>query len=246
MSADDIAWKVEEACQNAWPSPRQVLLGGWLLRASGGATRRTNSVNPLRGGPRDPSDILARTEEIYRALGQPSRFRVPSIAAAMDVPLERAGYTAEGETTTLLAELADHRPRDCAWIELSDRPDEAWIALRSAPDDSIFRRMVDSIVVPKTFASCRIDGQVVAKAYGVLHDGLLVVESVVTHPEHRQRGYGARTVGHLMDWALTRGAGGACLQVVADNQPAMALYASLGFRTELYRYHYRSKDAAVG
>src|SRR5690242_620133 len=107
MSADDIAWKVEEACQNAWPSPRQVLLGGWLLRASGGSTRRTNSVNPLRGGPRDPSDILARTEEIYRALGQPSRFRVPSIATAMDGPLERAGYTAEGETTTLLAELAD-------------------------------------------------------------------------------------------------------------------------------------------
>jgi len=235
---------LEHADALAWPGIERQWLDGWLLRASGGATRRTNSVNPLRGGPRDPSSMLARTEEIYRGLGQPSRFRVPSIAVGMDEPLERAGYTAEGETTTLLAELADHRPRDCAHVELSDRPDEDWLALRSAPDESIFRSMVDSIVLPKTFASCRIDGEVVAKAYGVLHDGLLVVESVVTHPDHRQRGYGARTVGHLMDWALTRGAGGACLQVVADNAPALALYGSLGFRTELYRYHYRSKATA--
>ncbi|MFE0754212.1 GNAT family N-acetyltransferase [Inquilinus sp. NPDC058860] len=244
MSADDIAWRVEEACQNAWPSPRQMLLGGWLLRASGGATRRTNSVNPLRSGPRDPSGIIAAAEGIYRGLGQPARFRVPSIAAGMDGPLQRQGYAAEAETATLLADLADHRPRDCAWIELSDRPDEDWLALRSDPDDPVFRQMLDSIVLPKTFASCRIDGRVVATAYGVVHDRLLVVESVATDPEHRQRGYGTRTVGHLMDWALTRGAGGACLQVVADNQPALALYGSLGFRTELYRYHYRSKATA--
>lgn len=244
MSADDIAWRVEEACQNACPSPRQVLLGGWLLRASGGATRRTNSVNPLRGGPHDPSGIIATAEGIYRGLGQPSRFRVPSIATGMDGPLERAGYVAEGDTTTLLADLSDHRPRDCARIELSDRPDEDWLALRSDPADPIFGAMVDSIVLPKSFAACRVDGQVVATAYGVVHDRLLVVEAVATRPEHRQRGYGTRTVGHLMDWALTQGAGGACLQVVADNAPALALYASLGFRTELYRYHYRSKDTA--
>jgi ribosomal protein S18 acetylase RimI-like enzyme len=244
MSADDIAWRVEEACQNAWPSPRQVLLGGWLLRASGGATRRTNSVNPLRGGPLDPTGIIAAAEGIYRGLGQPSRFRVPSIATGMDAPLERAGYVAEGDTTTLLADLSDHRPRDCARIELSDRPDEDWLALRSDPADPIFGSMADSILLPKAFAACRVDGQVVATAYGVVHDRLLVVEAVATRPEHRQRGYGTRTVGHLMDWALTQGAGGACLQVVADNAPALALYASLGFRTELYRYHYRSKDTA--
>ncbi|MGK9234489.1 GNAT family N-acetyltransferase [Inquilinus limosus] len=244
MSADDIAWRVEEACQNAWPSPRQVLLGGWLLRASGGATRRTNSVNPLRSGSHDPSGIIAAAESIYRGLGRPAIFRVPSIAAGMDGPLERQGYAAEAETTTLLADLADHRPRDCAEIELTDQPGEDWLALRSDPADPVFRCMLDSIVLPKVFAACRIDGQVVAKAYGVVHDRLLVVESVATHPEHRQRGYGARTVGHLMDWALTQGAGGACLQVVADNTPALALYASLGFRTELYRYHYRSKDTA--
>ena len=30
-----------------------------------------------------------------------------------------------------------------------------------------------------------------------------------------------------------------CLQVVADNTPAVALYESMGFDREVYRYHYR-------
>jgi ribosomal protein S18 acetylase RimI-like enzyme len=42
-----------------------------------------------------------------------------------------------------------------------------------------------------------------------------------------------------MKWALGRGAAFAWLQVEADNEPAIALYRSIGF-AEAYRYHYRS------
>lgn len=99
--------------------------------------------------------------------------------------------------------------------------------------------MVGSIVLPKAFAARRVDGVLVAIAYGAIHDQLLVVESVGTHPDHRQRGHAARTVSGLMGWAKSRGAQGCCLQVVADNNAARALYRSLGFGTELSRYHYR-------
>jgi ribosomal protein S18 acetylase RimI-like enzyme len=73
----------------------------------------------------------------------------------------------------------------------------------------------------------------------------LVIESVVTHLEHRQRGYGGQTIGYLLDWAKRSGAVGACLQVRADNIPARALYRALGFKTELYQYHYRRRDLPV-
>jgi hypothetical protein len=45
-----------------------------------------------------------------------------------------------------------------------------------------------------------------------------------------------------MAWARGEGATGACLQVVAGNGPARALYVGLGFTRNLYGYRYRRRD----
>ena len=110
-----------------------------------------------------------------------------------------------------------------------------------AGDGRVFRDMTGLITGEKAFASTERDGEVAAVAYGVIRDGLLVVESVETDGRFRQQGLGRRTVGGLIGWARRQGASAACLQVVADNTPGRALYASLGFNRELYRYHYRRK-----
>jgi ribosomal protein S18 acetylase RimI-like enzyme len=112
MNDRDLAWHVEEACANAWPAQRQLLFGRWLLRAAGGATRRTNSINPLRGGPDDPAPIVAEAESAYAAVGQPTLFRVPDFLPVMDESLDRLGYTAEGESLTLVADLRGARAPD--------------------------------------------------------------------------------------------------------------------------------------
>lgn len=252
MDSDDLAWRVEEACLNAWPAPRQAILGGWLLRAAGGPTRRVNSVNPLRGGPRDPAPLLAGFEALYAGLGQPAIFRVPEIAPGMDVALERAGYTLEGETCTLHAGLDRTGPTAEPDIAMTPEPGEdwlrAWAALNGADDERLrrHRAMTAAILLPRRFAATRHGGEIAAIAYGVLHDGLLVVESVATRPALRRRGLAARTVGALLAWAAGQGARGACLQVEAGNAPARALYRRLGFETELYRYHYRRQPGRPG
>jgi ribosomal protein S18 acetylase RimI-like enzyme len=102
--------------------------------------------------------------------------------------------------------------------------------------------MIATIIIPKAFASLRIDGRIVAKAYGAIHDGLLVLESVATDPDYRQSGYSRKVVSALMSWAKNQGAPPACLQVISDNTPARALYASVGFDRELYHYHYRMRS----
>jgi len=248
MTSMDLNWRAEEACMSAWPSPRQMLLSGWLLRAAGGSTRRTNSVNPLRGGPRDPAAILAAAEATYAALGQTALFRVPSIAAEMDGPLAAGGYTAEGETLTLFNDLSAWPQTQGTATRLTAEADGDWLQARAAlspadtADSAVFETMVSTIMLPRIFAATRHEGAVVALAYGVLHDGLAVVEAVVTDARWRQRGFGRQTVGAVLNWAVTAGAGAACLQVVADNPAALALYRSLGFTTELYRYHYRRKS----
>lgn len=230
----------------AWPSPKQLIADGWLLRASGGVTRRTNSVNPLRSGRRDPEAVIATAEAVYSGLGRDTVFRILSIADEIDRPLADLGYEAEGKTLTLFNGLANRRPAT-ETVDLTTEPPKEWLATRarlSAADEEesqVYETMLDSIVLPRAFAATRQGGAIVSIAYCVVHRNLAVIESVATDPDARQRGYGRRTVSKLLDWAATQGAGSACLQVVADNPAALALYRSLGFSTELYRYHYRRK-----
>ena len=42
-----------------------------------------------------------------------------------------------------------------------------------------------------------------------------------------------------MGWAHGQGASAGALQVLAENEPALGLYRSLGFGRLAYRYHYR-------
>jgi len=62
--------------------------------------------------------------------------------------------------------------------------------------------------------------------------------NVVTHPSARGMGYGRAAMSAALNWVRSRGAHHSALQVLADNLPALNLYASLGFG-EVYPYIYR-------
>jgi len=62
--------------------------------------------------------------------------------------------------------------------------------------------------------------------------------AVETDPAWRRRGLAATITSVLCREAAARGAQHVLLQVQADNAPARALYASLGFTTS-HRYRYR-------
>ncbi|WP_315919611.1 GNAT family N-acetyltransferase [Mesorhizobium sp. SP-1A] len=234
-------WRVEEACRAAWPAESETVVDGWLLRRSGGQTRRTNSVNPLPGRRGAGPELFDAAEAHYRRHGQVPIFRVTDFAPDLSRELHRRGYSVQAQTLALKARF--DRPGD--WpadgVRLSEAPERDWMELRDrlAVDPTIFRDMVARIRHPKAFAFARAEGRTVAIAFGVVVNGLLVVESVATHPNFRGRGLARRVVGALMNWAWRRDAAGACLQVLADNEPALAAYAALGFDAELYRYHYR-------
>ena len=245
------AWPAEEAAINGFPPLRQVVLGDWLLRFSGGVRRTANSVTPLREPQGAVDDVVAIAEALYRAYGQPPIFRIPSfIDPAVDANLAARGYTAEGESCIIegpldpiIAAAAPFGGSDA--VSLSDRPTEDWLAAMARlqgqrPEfHAFYREIVGSVVLPAAFAALAIDSAAVALAYGVIHRGMLCFESVVTDTQHRRKGYSRRVLAALARWAQRQGVAIATLQVEAHNTPGRALYHSLGMTTELHRYHYR-------
>jgi GNAT superfamily N-acetyltransferase len=240
-----LAWRVEETGIAAWPALREVMYRGWLLRLGNGLSRRGNSANPTRGyRPPDPA-FLAGCAAFYRRHKLPAVFRVPSLLdLGVAARLADAGYAAEGETCVLYGPLAALPAAPDPAVRLLPRPSPAWLAAMArlqghTPRQArIYGRIVRLIAEPAAFAVLDDGGGAAALGYGVIHDGLLCYASVVTAPARRRRGLAFRLVAALAAWARSQDAGGACLQVEADNAPARALYDRFGLARELYRYCY--------
>jgi N-acetylglutamate synthase len=241
--AADLQWRVEEACLNAWPALREVLLDGWLLRFSEGLSRRANSANPLR-----PVAHAAtrECEALYRGQQLPAIFRVPSLLdPSVDAQLAGADYTREGNSSVLYGGIDDIDAKPDPDVRILSRPTPDWFeAMATLQNHTIeeantYRRIIGQIAVPSAFAALTINREIVALAYGAVHDALLCYESVVTHQHHQRRGYGRRIVASLAAWAKDNRAQGVCLQVESGNLRARALYDAVGLKRELYRYHYR-------
>ncbi len=252
MTPARLAWRVEETCLNAWPALRQVLLDGWVLRFSEGLTRRANSVNPLRADHHDIDALIPACEGLYQRQRLPTIFRLPSIIEpALDRQLDALGYGTEGYSHVLYGDIDVVASARDPEVQLSPHPAPQWFRAmaalqnQSSEQSEIYRRIVGAIVIPAMFATLAIDREIVALAYGALHNGLLCYESVVVDPRRQRRGYGRRVIAALAAWAREEGASGACLQVEAGNAAALALYDRIGLKMLLYSYHYRREPAAA-
>lgn len=245
--SEDLCWKVEQACLNAWPAPRQLILDGWALRSAGGPTRRANSANPLHEGAETSEALIDRVEAFYRRQGKPAMFRIPDMVSGIDKALEARGYLLDARTRTLFGSLESFAEDEGVAVEPG--PSEDWLAARDrlsgadAAGAAAYRAIIGVILLPTGFAAVIENGGIKALAFGVLQDDLLIVESVMTDPAARQRGLARQCVSGLFGWARGQGARAVALQVMADNHAALALYDRLGIARTLYGYHYRIKRA---
>ncbi len=249
MQMDRLTASVEEACLNAWPALKEIFYDGWLIRLANGETRRTNSVNVIGRGVRAMDEKIAHCEQIYAAHGQPTYFRIRTFDdPVLEDVLEQRGYRAEDDTRTLYRDFAATPPETSPRaIEIREgAPTDEWLAAherfsgRAPRKDDMRPTLLGLVALPIAFAAARDDeGKIVSVAYAALHDRLVSLQWVATDPARRREGLSRATLGDLLMWAEKRGAQGACLQVVANNRPAIALYTSMGFSRELYSYHYR-------
>lgn len=208
---------LEHAAARAWPGTEQHWYRGWLLRAAGGHTRRANSAVPL-----DFSAVIADLPAVvdwYRCRGLAPLIALPERL----LPVRPAGGR---QTRVMVRDLDANLPSGDA--DLLDRPDDAWLACfgRDVPAD-VLTAVLDGAVVFASAGGTAVGRGAVTEAPDATR--WLGISAVAVDPERRRRGLARSVCAALMRWGAGRGATRVYVQVLADNDPAITLYTSLGF-----------------
>ncbi len=194
-----------------FPDLQTAPLGDWVLRDSPTATaRRANSV--LAFGPS----------------GLPDAEAVAAVVAHYRRPV----------AAVLAGSAEDHLFTGLGWVPESHEADTLFQVAGLAQVARAVRAVDDGAVV------LAVDGDVVTADAGGVAGGVAAYaddwvgfRAIEVDPAHRRRGLGRQVMAALVGWGAERGAATAYLQVLSDNEPALALYAGLGFRTH-HRYRY--------
>ena len=244
--------ELEDAVIDAWPPAEYEELDGWGLRASGGPTRRGNSVATL--GAKDKlelADRIAQAEAFYQARKQPAIFQVGPCATpkGLDAALAERGYRVDGEALAAVAVPDEVLSRLARTHETSvaTRASDVWLdhAGKSGRFSEHFKVFADTLSRLGTrcrFATVRdARGTVTGTCLGIASEDRLGVYNMLTSPAVRRKGIGKALLRALAESAMAERMRELYLLVELENQVARALYAQAGF-AELYRYHYRVRD----
>jgi N-acetylglutamate synthase len=237
------ARELEAVSGRAVPVPDESWLGQWWLRAGAGLGARGNSARPL-GDPGAPfDDALALAVEWYD-----SRALVPAVrvitAGRVDEELGRRGWIPDYQRSLQTATVASMRRRLIGVrgeVELAPQPSTAWLGRYRDGTVSPTAALALAAAPEVVFATIGSDpaGAAIAIGRATVEKPWVGFAAIEVEPASRRRGYSRAVMAALVSWAAERGATRAYLEVTADNEPAVALYASLGF-TEHYRYTYRT------
>jgi GNAT superfamily N-acetyltransferase len=239
---------LEELAANAWPSLQTMLYDGWVLRFAEGYTRRANSVHPLYPGGLDVDGKIAACERLYQSWGLTVVFKMTPAAQPehLDDLLAARGYTVDARTSVQVLDLNGLDKAPVPTTQLAESLSDEWLdafgRMSRLNDErkAIARRLLSNLLLTFRCASIRHQDQIAACGLGVCQDRHVGLYDIVVDENLRRQGLGKRLVLDLLAWAKRGGAQTAYLQVMSNNEPALRLYAGLGFR-EAYQYWYRVK-----
>ena len=248
---------IERLALACWPASQAVPYGGWLLRTHyGGVTKRANSVMTLGRMPTgDPAVWLTEIEAYYRRSGLlPCYYISDHSPEGLDELLASHGYRAAYPCLLMTADgdrlLGTSRSNEASSfeinIELQAASDERWLdeflALEQFPVSRrpAYAKLFADMPHPKVYLRAVAEGQTAALGTAVSSEGWTMIYNIVTAEQHRRKGAASAIMRAIAEWSQRQGAERLLLQVLRDNQPAIAMYEQLGFRPfclQQYRIH---------
>jgi len=247
---------LERLAHLIWPAETTAPLGDWLLRASGGVTKRANSVLTVGDLPNDPN-WLETSRAFYRESGLPLVLHVssgsPPELAVMLSAHGLVGHTpchvmtaATSDITALTqARIESIANRAMVQIELNNAASDDWITTFMTLEGfhvekrDFYTRLFMRMPKQRAFIRLFMQDEAVACATAVIAEEWAGILNVVVDERHRGQGLGYLLLHYIAEWCAHNGAGNAFLQVVADNRSAVSLYEKSGFKI-CYDYMYWS------
>jgi ribosomal protein S18 acetylase RimI-like enzyme len=245
--------ELEGVASRAWPARITKDLGGWLLRATGGITRRANSVLPLgKLNEANLEDAIEIVLKFYTEQNLPPRFQMTRAS----LPKELDNVLADHDFKVEMHVLVETAALDASdSIIIINQNSDLDVCIQSTPSNDWFevyamgtgydefsietrKEIMARVPYQKAYAEVRINGEIVGLGFGVVEGEWLGLFSITTLSYYRRRGIASAISCKLAQWGKVNGATKAYLQVTEGNEPAIELYHRLGFR-EYYRYWYR-------
>ncbi|MCX8509426.1 MAG: GNAT family N-acetyltransferase [Rhodobacteraceae bacterium] len=230
-----------EALEASWPAAATHVAGGWRVRDGQGGGKRVSAATAAE------EDRALTTLDVAEAaqarLGQAEVFFLTPDQQALDAALAARGYRLNDALLWYEAPLA--RLTEAAPERLSTFPiwpplaimTEIWEAGQIGPARLA---VMERARGPKTSLLGRTGDRAVGAAFVALAGDLAMVHALHVEPAQRRQGQARNLMRAAAHWAAAEGAARLALVVRADNQPACALYDSLGMAASAYG-HYRVK-----
>ncbi len=242
--------ELEQVASNAWVAEEIERLGGWLLRANKGITRRANSVLPLGPPPPPHDEAIEKVIKFYKERNLIPRFQMTEASKPieLDRDLSERGFSVGLQVEIHTAAINHLAQKEPAFdVLISNDISDGWLSVYSESsgyDEASMETRKDLMkrtALQKGFAIARIDRELAGVGFGVVENKWLGLFNIAVHPSMRGKGVAQAVNIALARWADQRGARSAYLQVESENIPALKLYAKLGFQ-HAYTYWYRKLD----
>lgn len=234
----------------AWPAEIEESYGNWLLRANQGVTKRANSVLTAGAMPHG-ENWLIEIEKFYEEKKiRPCFYITESSPAQLDHYLNKNNYKLDtkinilGVNTKKLVNKIKENSR--FRVEVTDYATPLWMTafIKLEEHDSRQREAFESIFhgipLPKGFLAIYLLDEIVAVATIAAQSNWGYVSNVVVSKHYRRQGIASQLLLHIAKWAYQHDIKSLLMQVLAHNEPALQLYAKLGFK-KLANSHYRIK-----
>jgi ribosomal protein S18 acetylase RimI-like enzyme len=253
-----VSFEIERLAMSAWPADEVEEVEGWWLRRTEGVNRRRSNslLPPVDSGEavRTIEMALARAEELgFEEVVQVSPAEVH---LQLDQALEDRGMRFGGQTYVLAGPIgagraarahlrpSAHAPAAAAGVRLGGL-EQAWVDAWATVGGGDGAQATADLVLSQLGQRARFarvdapEGEPIAVGIGVVEDGWLGVFSLTVAPAERRRGWATAIMDALEGWAGGAGARQVYLQVEADNDAALTLYARRGMHVA-HSYHYRA------